>query len=116
MPDRPNLRPGPLSAGKRVIRVRRTIVFEPQHCAEMRAWILSLIADVSTIEADRRIAAVADTEQQAIVRQPDHSGTEVLAAGLGIGILEDDLRVTQGMPVKASTGKSRAIRSRIADG
>jgi hypothetical protein len=57
----------------------------------MAAAVLSLVANPSTSQSDRRIAAGADRNQQSSVRHPDQVRAEVLRTGFGACHFENNL-------------------------
>ena len=82
-----------LSIDDGVVGMRASILGQPQDLAEVRFDALRLIADVAACKGNRRIAAVADTHEQALVRQPKQARAEVLSTALGVGVRENDLDI-----------------------
>ena len=96
-------------ADEGVVGGNGAVVVDADHLAQMAGRVLGLVADQIAIEAQGRVAPVADGDQQGLIRQPEEPGAEVLAAALGAVHLEDHPPVAQRRAIEAGPGHPGAV-------
>ncbi|MNT35304.1 hypothetical protein D3C72_1713280 [compost metagenome] len=108
MAIRPDFRQGPL--GRQRIARRRFAVFrQAQDGALVRGQVLRLLARQAVTDAQRRIATIGHAHQQSAIRQPQQARTEVLAAALVRGHLEQGLDARHLLAVEHAAHEGRAV-------